>query len=151
MQAAELVLRDVHLPATPPWWPPAPGWWWILGALCLLAVVGLGRAWWNRRRRLAMQRLFDEAVAAAHTAPERIAAMSGLLRRASRRRDARADRLQGDDWLRFLDRGLETPVFLAGPGRLLAEGGFRREVDPAEYEALARIARQRFLDWMTRP
>ncbi|RYZ71599.1 MAG: DUF4381 family protein [Lysobacteraceae bacterium] len=151
MQGAELVLRDVHLPATPSWWPPAPGWWWVIGALLLLGAVVLGRAWWNRRRRVAMQQLFDEAVAAAGGAPERIAAMSELLRRASRRRDARADRLQGDDWLRFLDQGLETPVFLAGPGRLLAEGGFRREVDPAEYEALARIARQRFLDWMTRP
>src|SRR3546814_12347611 len=63
-------------------------------------------AWWGlraRRRRAAIVRLFDERLDAANTPVERVAAMSELLRRAARRRDPAADRLQGDAWLAFLD------------------------------------------------
>ena len=48
--------------------------------------------------------------------------MSDLLRRAARRKDPLADRLQGDDWLRFLDQGMTPPCFEHGPGALLREG-----------------------------
>ncbi|MDG6349460.1 DUF4381 family protein, partial [Luteimonas sp. 8-5] len=60
-----LVLRDIHVPPPPPWWPPAPG-WWALGALLLVAVSILGWLAWRRRaRRRALQRTFDDAMAAA--------------------------------------------------------------------------------------
>jgi len=148
MSDPTLVLRDIHQPPAPSWWPPAPG-WWMLFALLLLAFAAW--AWWRRRRRLrrdAIVRLFDDAVSAAESPAAKIAAMSEQLRRASRRIDPDADRLEGEDWLRFLDRGLPQPLFATAAGALLRDGGFRRDVDEAEVEALRGIARERFLAWM---
>src|SRR5688500_6656801 len=101
----ELVLRDIHMPAAPPWWPQAPGWWGV--AILLLVACGLA-AWLlrrRRRRREAIVRLFDDAIAHAPTPAAKVAQISELLRRAAIRRDPAAGQLQGDDWLRFLDAG----------------------------------------------
>ena len=151
-----LPLQDVHLPPAPDWWPPAPGWWSVLVVLALIAVS----VWlWRRRvrrRRALIETLFDETLAAVDGggggdgASARIAMMSELLRRAARRRDPQADRLSGDAWLRFLDAGQRVPVFSAGAGRTLLEGGFRRDVGAQEFEALRGIVRMRFVDLMTR-
>lgn len=155
MQAAPaapdaLPLRDVHLPPAPAWWPPAPGWWMVFAAVALIAAAW----WWRRRRihrrRLAIEALFDGGVDAVDGSSARIAAMSELLRRAARQRDPRADRLAGDDWLRFLDADQRMPVFSAGVGRTLLEGGFRRDVGEQEYMALRGIVRARFIDLMMR-
>lgn len=143
-----LVLRDIHTPTAPSWWPPAPGWWLALAAVLALIAMAL---WWRarrRRRREAMFRLFDDTVATAAGAPAQIAAMSELLRRASRRRDPNADRLAGEAWLRFLDGGARRTVFTAGPGRLLLDGGFRRAVPTRELDALRAVARARFAQLM---
>jgi hypothetical protein len=148
MSDPTLVLRDIHQPPAPSWWPPAPGWWMLFAAL-LLAFVAW--AWWWRRResrRIAIARLFDDAVSAADTPAAKIAAMSEQLRRASRRIDPLADRLEGEEWLRFLDRGLPQPVFAAGAGALLRHGVFRRYVGSAEVESLRDIARARFIAWI---
>lgn len=158
MANTALVLRDIHQPPAPPWWPPAPGWWLLFAAV--LAVVAL--VWWWRRRRERRRRdlfeLFDRTVDAANTPSERVAAMSALLRRAARRRDADADRLQGEAWLAFLDapsrrrRGRtqrRDVAFSEGPGRLLLDGGYRPDADPAQVEALRVLARNRFLQWMS--
>ena len=151
-----LPLQDVHLPPAPDWWPPAPGWWSVLVVLALIAVsVWLWRRRLRRRRAL-IETLFDETLAAVDGgrggdgASARIAMMSELLRRAARRRDPQADRLSGDAWLRFLDAGQRVPVFSAGAGRTLLEGGFRRDVGAQEFEALRGIVRMRFVDLMTR-
>jgi len=169
MQAATLVLRDIHQTAAPPWWPPAPG-WWLLAAIVLLAVVAWG--WFaarRRRYRRSVAAVFDDALRAAPGAAAEVAAMSELLRRAARRRDPSADRLQGEAWLRFLDAappavakgrarksagakpGSTSQVFTHGPGRLLLEGGYRREVDPAQVAELRPLVRARFLEWMVKP
>lgn len=135
---------------------PAPG-WWILAGVLVAAIVLV--AWWRarvRRRRAAVVALFDREVDAASTPPQQVAAMSELLRRAARRHDANADTLQGEQWLRHLDAATATnkrkaPTrtdFSEGPGRLLLDGGFRREVDPADVAALRALARERFLRWM---
>ena len=148
--APSLPLKDVHPGLTPAWWPPAPG-WWMLAAAALLLLIGIGLWLHVRRRRIhAALRYFDDALAQAGTPVAEIAAMSGLLRRAARRIDPQADRLQGDDWLRFLDAGSKQPAFLHGPGALLRDGAFRPEADPAEVEALRVVARRRYLDWMRR-
>src|SRR5690606_26075045 len=106
--------------------------------------------WWLRARRLraAIERLFDERVRAAATPVERVAAMSELLRRAARRRDPAADCLQGDAWLIFLDGGNASRSFSEGAGRVLLEGGFRREVDAGDADALLPLARRRYLELM---
>ena len=146
--AAPLILRDVHLPGAPSWWPLAPGWWMVIAAVALLGLAGY---LWHRRRsrrRREMAEIFYRALDAAPTPAAQVAAMSELLRRAARRRDRGADRLQGDQWLEFLDRGSKRQDFAQGSGRLLLEGGYRREVDPAQVAQLREIARRRFMQWM---
>lgn len=150
-QADELVLRGLHVPAAPSWWPPAPGWWIVAAVLLLLALAGLAWSWRRRRRRQAWQALFDRSVAQAQASAQ-VAAMSELLRRAARRVDARADTLQGEAWLRFLDgeasKGRQRKDFSEGDGRLLLDGGFRRQLDPDQVAGVAALARARFLALM---
>ena len=146
MQAQELVLRDVHVPSAPSLWPPAPGWWLVAGAIALVAAI----AWWikrkRRRRLLAWQKLFDDACGDAAPVAQ-VAAISELLRRAARRVNAKADHLQSEDWLRLLD-GQKQKDFSEGAGRLLLEGGYRREVPANEFAAVKALARMRFLELM---
>ena len=149
MQADGLVLRDIHASTAPPWWPPAPGWWLLLAALLAIVAVLAGWRWHKLHRRHRIERLFDDSVAAATTPTQRVAAMSELLRRAARRRGAHADRLQGDDWLRFLDAGTNAPLFAGDVGDVLRDGGFRKDVDDAAVAALQIAARARFVEWMT--
>lgn len=146
--APDLVLRDIHMPAAPPFWPPAPGWWAVAAAVLLVAAVV---SWWLRRRAAHRRRvvaLFDDAVVGAATGAAQVAAISELLRRAARRQDPGADRLHDEDWLRFLDAGDADMVFSQGPGRVLLDGGFRRDVDAAQVGALLPAARARFAQWM---
>ena len=148
MQDPLLHLRDIHQPPAPSWWPPAPGWWLVAAMVLLVIAVAIGFAWRRRQRRRAIARLFDETIDRVDTPAAKVAAMSELLRRASRRIDPDADKLQGDAWLRFLDRGLKVPVFAAGVGSVLRDGGFRRDVPESEVEGLREATRARFLDWM---
>lgn len=145
---APLVLRDVHLPGSPSWWPLAPGWWMLIVAF---ALIVLAVYLWRRRRarrRREVAEIFYRALDGALTPAAQVAAMSELLRRAARRRDRDADRLQGQQWLEFLDRGSKRHDFAQGSGRLLLDGGYRREVDPAQVAALRELARRRFMHWM---
>lgn len=150
MVMPDLVLRDIHQPAPPPWWPPAVGWWWLAAALLAVSLALLGWRVLRARRRRRWARLFDDEVAQARDAAARIAAMSALLRRAARRCSADADRLQGGEWLSFLDSGQPGAPFTAGAGRALVDGAFRPAVDDAEAAALQPLARARFLALMER-
>lgn len=145
MSATSLVLRDVHVPAAPSLWPPAPGWWLLFAiAVAVLAVAG-GWLWRRRRRRLRWQRLFDAACRQPDAAMQ-IASISELLRRAARHTDPKADRLQGEDWLRFLDG--KAGGFSSGAGRIVLDGGYRRRVDSSGLEDFRMVARRRFLELM---
>lgn len=148
--SAPLPLQDVHPGVAPGWWPPAPGWWMLAALLLVVAVVLVG--WWMRRsrHRVALLRLFDEAVNRAPTPSQQVAAMSELLRRAARHRSAEADRLEGDAWLRFLDDASPDRPFSSGAGALLRDGGFRSDVSAADADALRAVARQRYEQWMRR-
>lgn len=146
MQAEALVLRDVHVPPAPSLWPPAPGWWFVIGVAALLLAFGVAMLWRRRRRLRAWQRLFDEAERAPQPALQ-AAAISELLRRAARRVDSKADRLHGDDWLRFLD-GKQGTEFSRGAGRILLDGGYRRELDERQLASAKAAARARFLELM---
>lgn len=154
---AAIALRDIHEPLAPGWWPLAPGWWLLVAIVCLALLAWLLRRWWRRSRQRDMADLFDRSVGAAATPAARIAAMSELLRRASRLRDPAADRLQGEDWLAFLDQhvdgkrqrtgtGTDT-AFSQGPGRALLDAAFRRDAGDVDIEALHALARARFVSW----
>lgn len=146
--ATALQLRDVHLPAAPGWWPLPPGWWLVIGGCVLVAL--LAWAWRARRHRLRRrwQQHFATALAAAATPAEEVATMAELLRRAARLRKPGAELLQGTEWLQFLDTP-EGPAFSSGEGRLLLDGGYRREVDAAAVARLRPLARNRFVQLMT--
>lgn len=146
MQAETLVLRDVHVPPSPSAWPPAPGWWLVIGLVAVLLAIGAFLLWRRRQRLRAWQRMFDQANHTPEPA-QQAAAISELLRRAARRVDARADRLHGEEWLRFLD-GKQGTDFSRGPGRVLLDGGYRRELDQRQLVQAAAIARVRFLELM---
>ncbi len=141
-----LPLRDAHLPPPPAWWPPAPGWWLLFTLLLALVALGLFFRQRRHRRSRAWQALFD-AADARESASARIATMSELLRRAAREVDANAVNLQGEDWLRFLD-GKNPRGFVDGAGRALLDGAFRRDAGVEEADALAPVARARFLELM---
>ena len=146
-----LPLKDVHPGLAPSWWPPAPGWWMVAAGGLLVAA---GAWWWLRRRRMrraAILQLFEDAVDAAGSPAQQVAAMSDLLRRAARRVQPGAEALDGEAWLAALDAGLPEPLFGNGPGRLLLDGGYRRELAPAQVEALRVVARLRFASWMSPP
>ena len=143
-----LPLRDVHAGTAPAWWPPAPGWWMLLVAILVIAGLFAWRSARKRQRRAAILQLFDAAVEGADTPSQQVAAMSEMLRRAARRKHPGADTLEGGDWLGLLDDGMPQPVFSAGAGALLREGGYRADVTVEEVEALRALAEQRYLLWM---
>ncbi len=149
-----LVLRDIHQPPAPPWWPPAPGWWLLFAFLAAAALAAWAWHARRRRRRRAIEALFDDTVARAEGPSRSVAAMSELLRRAARRHDPRADRLQGAEWLALLaarlppgDAGALDPG--QATGRLLLEGAFRTDVEPGEVDALHPVARKAYLAMMS--
>ncbi|HEY5803757.1 MAG TPA: DUF4381 family protein [Lysobacter sp.] len=160
MAGSSLVLRDIHSMPSPPWWPPAPGWWLLFAAVLAVAAAVAWFALRRRRRRRAVTELFDRSIDAAGSPAEQVATISELLRRAARKHDSHADRLQGDAWLAFLDGGpgsrreqkwkrrAAPTAFSHGPGRLLLDGGYRRDVAAADVQALRTVARARFLQWM---
>ncbi|OAX89099.1 hypothetical protein A7D16_08475 [Xanthomonas nasturtii] len=149
MTPQSLPLRDVHLPSSPSWWPLAPGWWLVIAVIVL--VLGSAWVWWWRRRQRQHRWLaaFDAQLQSAATPAQRLAAVSMLLRRAARRVDPQADRLQGDAWLQFLDgRKSKDQLFSQGPGRAVLEGGFQRTPAVSDLPAVEALARQRFVALM---
>jgi len=145
-------LRDIHLPPTPGWWPPAPG-WWVLAISLLIAIALIVRHAFRlrrRRRRITSSRKeYDRALDAARDAPAKLAAASLLLRRAAKARDPHAASLEGEAWLRFLDGDDPAQPFSAGAGKLLRDGGFRREV-AGDIAPTLMLARLRFIALLER-
>ena len=147
MSSVPLPLRDVHLPPSPAWWPPAPGWWIVFAGLALLLGLVTAFALRRHRARTRWQQTFDREFAAAPDDPGRLAALSSLLRRAARRVQPGADRLQGEAWLRLLD-GKRGRDFSEGVGRVLLDGGFRRYLAVTQIAEVHALARRRFLELM---
>lgn len=150
---AAVALRDIHLPPAPPWWPPAPGWWLLFAVVLTVAAAAWAWRAHRSRRRRRVEALFDTTVARAGTPSASVAAMSELLRRAARRHDPGADRLQGVAWLDALGSRLPPDEAAAldpgrAPGRLLLEGGFRADVEEADVDALQPLARKAYLSLM---
>jgi len=126
----ELNLRDIALADSVSGWPPALGWWLLLALILLLGGV----AWWGYRRY--RQRALKRAVLAEFAAFEArfkseselqplLAELSIFLRRVCLSlpayRQTECAGLQGEAWLRFLDRALASNEFENGVGQLLLQ------------------------------
>jgi len=131
--AQALPLRDIHLPPPPGWWPPAPGWWLLAGLVVLLGFL-LALLWRRikrlRYRRQALQQLAD-LEQQGFPASTLLAELSMLLKRAalSAFPEENCAALNGEDWLRFLDRSLKDNSFSQGIGRCLATGPYQSAVE----------------------
>lgn len=152
MAAADLpALRDIHVPAEPPWWPPAPG-WWLLALLLLVALFFAARALrrhWQRRSRhraiLAEWQRLGAAPADASALPAWLAQVSQFLRRLGLVVRPDSATLQGAEWIRFLDRhrdGFEefAAALTDAPYRPLAA-----DVDAPRLQSLVQAHLQRVL------
>ncbi len=146
-------LRDIHLPPDPGWWPPAPG-WWLLALLIAVALVWLGlqlaRGWRKRRASSRLRAEIDAALAGDLTPAERLARLSGLLRRWARQHRPETVGLAGQAWLQALDGDWQDAPFLNGPGRLLIEAAFQPQPGGEGLEALEQLVRRRLLEDATR-
>jgi len=117
MIAAELPLRDIHLPDDVAWFPPAPLWWLVLLLVIALVVFAVFR--FMRYRRLQQQRVTlaqrqqiirDEIHAIgqqfnqSNNAAATCSAVSQLLRRVCLMHFPREDfaALHGEAWLAYL-------------------------------------------------
>ena len=104
----------------------------------------------NKNRKGHYAFLKTDAPAAAVQEMERLMRLhDDVMRVLTIKVDKHADRLQGEDWLRFLD-GKKGEDFSKGAGRLLLEGGFRRDVADADLAATRHVARARFLTLMAK-
>ena len=127
MNPAEIPLRDLHLPSPIGWWPLAPVWWVLIG-IAFAGVIYLLHLGWrrfkrNRPRRIALKQLsgvrwhYEYGADPVALATE----VSALIRRAMLAyapRDEIAG-LTGSRWLKWLNRGLDKPLFTYGAGQLL--------------------------------
>jgi hypothetical protein len=134
MDPEQLPLRDLHLPDVIGLWPLAPGWW----VLIALAVAGVGYllykqylVWrWNAARRLALRELgrvrseYENGADALSLGKQ----LSELVRRSMLAYAPRGEvaGLTGDNWLAWLDRGLDGKPFSEGPGKTLETLPYQR-------------------------
>lgn len=146
--AAQLPLRDIHLPGLVAWWPPAPG-WWLVAALTLAALVAFGLYHRSGRHRRAALRAVGKMRAALEQGAEPVACLqrvSTTLRRfamttadqqnvaslravggvAERPDSDEVAGLIGQRWLRYLDSRWQRDEFSGGSGRLLLAAPYAR-------------------------
>lgn len=129
-------LRDIHVVSEPSWWPPGPA-WWVLAFLAFLLLAWLAqelmRRWSLARRKRAwldvLEDIGGEEMAAA--APrEWLDRISRLFRAVALQAfpGTRCARLEGDEWVRFIQARLpaEAPLdavsaLAAGPWQRMPE------------------------------
>ncbi len=149
-----LPLRDLHLPEPVGWWPPAPGWWLLLFVALVTIAYGVLRAYRHRQRnaarRYALRELARyEAEYRKHKDPVTLAKqLSQLLRRGMLAYAPRTEvaGLTGEDWLRWLDRGMPLPYFHTEGGRSLLRLPYRNpgdDVTDVDIDALLAAVRMR--------
>lgn len=132
-------LRDIHLPAGPPWWPPATGWWWLTLLLLTLTTCIITLYLIRRHRRLRLQRHALQTIAALRARYRRgealqplAAELSILLKHAAMTQfpEETVAGLAGRPWLEFLDHsGGDRQVFTLAPGSSLASAPYQRCAD----------------------
>jgi hypothetical protein len=134
MDPTQIPLRDLHLPNMIGWWPLAPGWLFLIAlavaGLCFLLYRSFRRWRRNASRRVALRELariqkeYKSGVDEISLAIE----LSELLRRTMLAYAPRNEvaGLTGDNWLHWLDEGLDEKPFSAGSGQNLESLPYRR-------------------------
>jgi hypothetical protein len=154
MDPRQIPLRDLHLPDPVGWWPLAPGWWVLLALVVIGAALLLRHAIRSRTVAVARRRALRELgrLTADYEARRDAVAFSSRLSQLLRRTMlAYAPRhevagLTGEDWLAWLDRDFDEPVFANDTGRKLLELPYRRpddEVTALELVDLVSAVRRR--------
>jgi hypothetical protein len=146
--AAQLALRDIHLPGLVAWWPPAPG-WWLLVTLALFGAVAFALYYRSGRHRRVALRVTAKVRAALEQGAEPVECLqrvSTTLRRfamttadqqsvaslrtvggvAERPDSDEVAGLIGQRWLRYLDSRWQRDEFTGGAGRLLLAAPYAR-------------------------
>ena len=130
-------LKDIHLPSTVSWWPPAPGWWILVLLFILLTVLF---AWWlylryeRGRPRIEALHILKNLQVKHDKSPDPLTTLrtlSKLLRRTalSFYQQEEVASLQGEDWLKFLDKTGKTSEFTLGAGKIFGTNLYQPEPD----------------------
>jgi hypothetical protein len=140
LDAAQLPLRDIHLPAPVGWWPPAPG-WWLIAALAIAAGVVAALRWRRTRSRRTALRSIARAIAALDRGEDPaqcLQRLSVLLRRfAMTVGDAAAVAgLSGEAWLEYLNGRCPDGGFAGESGRRMLAASYRPPSNVTRDEAL---------------
>ena len=160
--AAQLALRDIHLPGLVAWWPPAPG-WWVLVAFVLAGLVAFALYYRSGRHRRAALRVTAKVRAALEQGAEPVECLqrvSTTLRRfamttadqqsvaslrtvggvAERPDSDEVAGLIGQRWLRYLDSRWQRDEFTGGAGRFLLAAPYARPNTIERQDALELVA-----------
>jgi len=154
MDPQQIPLRDLHLPEMVGLWPLAPGWWLLIAAAVGLALYLLRmavRKWrYNAARRLALRELgrVRDGYARGVDMVTLTKQLSELLRRSMLAYAPRASvaGLTGDQWLEWLDHGLDERLFSDGPGRILVSLPYQQvdeEESNVDIDQLISVVRRR--------
>jgi hypothetical protein len=140
-----LPLRDIIAPLEQGWWPPAPGWWFV-AAVVLFMVGWLVKALvkyftyeYAALRKAALRELANLPQQEGLNDRQFAEQTSALLKRVAMVRYAEQQpaRLNGEDWLTFLDQSSSSQIFSQSGGSALLE---------AQYQASASLNRNELLD-----
>ena len=136
-------LADIHLPGSVSFWPPAPG-WWVLAFILFVALVFAGIRYakhWQRQRRLqvALRELeqvynrynqqSDPQADHNEAGLQFLYGCNEILKRVALRHFPQEEvaKLNGSQWLRFLDQTGAGLDFSKGEARVLGDGSYRRQ------------------------
>lgn len=132
-------LRGLYLPEDPSWWPPAPG-WWVVFLLCLMALLlilklvkgrrGEVEGSWQSSALLQHARLKSvfESGAPLNDVLSQCSVLMRKVALARLPRDRSAS-VQNDAWLQLLDEIGGTDQYSNGPGRLLLNHPYQKQID----------------------
>jgi len=160
--AAQLALRDIHLPGLVAWWPPAPG-WWAVAALAVLGLVACALYYRSGRHRRAALRVVSKVRAALEQGAEPVECLQRVSTTLRRFAMTTADQqsvaslravggvverpdsdevagLIGQRWLRYLASRWQRDEFTSGAGRLLLAAPYARPETIDRQHALDLIA-----------
>ena len=135
MDPTAIPIRDIRYPNELDWWPLAIGWWLVIIIVFLTAVFlgyKLYKRWLNNHaRRIALRELkiIKDNFRLTNDAVVLLQELSTLLRRAILAYSPRNKMagLVGEQWLIFLDQGLDEKFFSQGIGKQLTSVPYRNK------------------------